>query len=362
MDNTKGILGTREFFAILIITIGTKLTDNTPSALFEKVGSGAWITIILMCLISIIPIYLLTKVITVFEEKNLVEIINHLFGKYIGFIVLFIIWLVETYSTVLGSAVYADIIETLYFVQTPLFILYIILIGVAAYGAKKGIEFIGSTAWMTLIGLNIALFVVLITAFFQGRINYLFPILGNGMVEIIKESTTNASIYGDFLYLGLIATALRSKNVYKKGIWMGYIYITIVFVLSVIAYNMLFDYISIVQINYPFHEAIRYIQLGFLTNAESLFLPFWLIASFIRFAFYLYISALLFGALFKIKKFEYIVPPLALLIVFVGLIPEAPVFSVFHMKEQFIFFTTPFFLFLPLIIWMTAKFKGELKK
>lgn len=362
MDNTKGKLGTREFFAILIITIGTKLTDNTPSALFEKVGSAAWITIIFICLISSIPIFLLTKVITAYQEKNLVEIINHLFGRYIGFFILFLIWIIETYSIVLNSAVYADIIETMYFVETPLFILYIILIGVGSYGAKKGLEFIGSTAWICLVGLNIALFVVLFSAFFQGNANYLFPILGNGVVAIIKEGTMNASIYGDFLYLGLIATALRSKNVYKKGVWMGLIYITIVFILSVIAYNMLFDYISIVQINYPFHETIRFIQLGFLTNVESLFLPFWLIASFIRFAFYLYISALLFGALFKIKQFEYIVPPIALLIVFLGLIPEAPVFSVFHLREKFMYITTPFFLLLPLIIWITAKLKGEFKK
>nr|WP_106779623.1 endospore germination permease [Lysinibacillus timonensis] len=362
MDNTNGKIGTREFFAIIVITIGTKLTDSTPTALYEKAGNAAWISVIVMCLISIIPIYFLTKVIIAYQNKHLVDIINHLLGKYIGLFVLFLLWIIETYSIIINSAVYTDIINTMYFVKTPIFIIYIVLMGVASYGAKKGLAYIGSTSWITLPWLNFALFVVIILTFSQGRTNYLFPILGNGMVEIIKESTINASIYSDFLYLGLIATTVRSTTVYKKVIWMGFIYVTFIFVLSLISYIMLFDYRSINLMNYPFHETLRYIQLGFLTNVESLFLPFWLIASFIRFTFYLYISALLFGALFKIKQFEYIVPSLAILIIFISLIPEAPVFTVFNLREQYIYITSPFFFFLPLILWVIAKLKGELNQ
>ena len=361
MDHTKGKLGTREFFAIIIITFGTKLTDNTPTAMFNKVGSAAWITIILMCLISIIPIYFLTKVVATYQDKNLVEIINHLFGKYIGFFIIFLLWFIETCSVILSSAMYADIIETMYFTRTPLIITYIVLIGIAAYGAKKGLEYIGSTAWITLIGLNIALFVVLILCISQGKIDFIFPIFGNGIKEIIVEGATNVSIFGEFLYLGFIATSVRSIKVYKKVIWGGLFYVMTVFMLSLIGYVMLFDYISIVNLNYPFHEAIRYIQLGFLPNVESLFLPFWLVASFIRFSFYLYLSAFLFGALFKIKQFNYLVPSIAIIVMYLGLIPEAPVFELVSLREILILITTPIFLFLPLIIWITAKLKGELK-
>lgn len=362
MDHTKGKLGFREFLAIIIITFGTKLTDNTPTGLFNKVGSAAWITIILMCLLAIIPIYLLTKVITAYQNQNLVDIIYHLLGKYVGFFVIFVLWLTETYSIVLSSSMYTDIIETMYFVRTPTLYIYIILIGVAAYGAKKGLEFIGSTAWITLVGLNLALFVVLVLTFYLGRLSYLFPILGNGIGEIIKEGASNASIFGEFLYLGFIVTSLRSNNVYRKGIWTGFLYVSFIFILSLIAYIILFDYVSIVHLNYPFHESIRYIQLGFLTNVESLFLPFWLVASFIRFSFYLYISALLFGALFKINQFKYLVPSIAILIIFLGLIPEAPVFSLINFREKLVYISTPIFYFLPLLLWLMAKRKGVFKK
>lgn len=83
--------------------------------------------------------------------------------------------------------------------------------------------------------------------------------------------------------------------------------------------------------------------------------------SFIRITFYLYLSALLFGATFKIKQFEYIVPTISTIIVFAGLIPESVTYSVDQLREGFLRTITPFILVLPVILWITAKLKGEFK-
>ena len=45
-------------------------------------------------------------------------------------------------------------------------------------------------------------------------------------------------------------------------------------------------------------------------------------AAFIRFAAFLYICALMFGHLFKIKDFEYLIPSLATIYLLIGIIPE----------------------------------------
>ena len=68
----------------------------------------------------------------------------------------------------------------------------------------------------------------------------------------------------------------------------------------------LFD-TSVAGMGYPFHTAIRYISFGtFLPILKSYSFPIWLMAAFIRFAAFLYINALMFGHLFKIKDFEYL--------------------------------------------------------
>ncbi|MFC7686115.1 endospore germination permease [Ureibacillus sp. GCM10028918] len=362
MYKTEGKLGTKELFSIIILVIGTKLTDNTPLLFFDDLGNAAWMAIIFIFLISLLPIYFLTKVMTLYPEMNLIEVTNHLFGKYIGTFVLFGLWFLLTSSIIETSAVYTDIIGTMYFTKTPIMIIYFILMAVAVYIAKKGLENIGSASWMTIISIKLSLLVVLILAYFKGETAFLFPLLGEGVLQSIKESSLNASIYNEFLFIALIATNVKNNSSYKKAVWLGLVIVTIEITLALIAYVMLFDYVGVKLLNYPFHETIRLIELGFITNVESMFFPFWLIATFLRFSFLLYISALLFGGIFKIKKFEYIIPTLGTMVVFLGLIPETPVFNFTTNREIFLNISTPIFLLIPFFLWIFAKIKGDYKK
>ncbi|RUL52090.1 GerAB/ArcD/ProY family transporter [Lysinibacillus antri] len=362
MDKIQGKIGYKEFFAIIVLTVGTKLADNTPAIIFEHLGNAAWLSILISCFTIILPLYLLIKVITHYKDKNLIDVTNHLFGKSIGLMVLFLLWVFQSIYLVTNSAVYADIIGTMYFTKTPVLVIYLVLIVGAAFGAKKGLESIGSAAWITLPWIKISLIVVLIIAFFEGQSSFLYPILGPGQWEIIKQGFFNVSIYAEFLFFALIANKLKNPTVFKKGIWVSFIFITLEFALALIGYVMLFDYKGVNLINYPFHETIRYIQLGFVTNVESLFFPFWLVASFIRFAMGLYINALLFGAIFKIKNFEYIIPAIATIVLFLGVAPETPVFTLFNLLDRLFELLAPLLLLLPFLLWITAKAKGEFKK
>ncbi|MDN4495554.1 GerAB/ArcD/ProY family transporter [Ureibacillus aquaedulcis] len=362
MYKTEGKIGTKELFSIIILVVGTKLTDNTPLIFFDDLGNAAWMAIILIFLISLLPIYFLTKVMTLYPEMNLVEVTNHLFGKYIGTLLLFGLWLLITNSIISTSAVYTDIIGTMYFTKTPIVIIYLLLIAVAVYIAKKGLENIGSASWVTIISIKISLAIVLLLAYFKGETAFLFPLFGEGELRIMKESALNSSIFAEFLLIALIATNVKNKSSYKKAVWLGLLVVTVEIAVALIAYVMLFDYNGVKLLNYPFHETIRLIELGFITNVESMFFPFWLIATFLRFSFLLYINALLFGGIFKIKNFEYIIPTLGTIIVFLGLIPETPVFNFTSNQEIFLNITTPIFLLMPFLLWVSAKVKGDYKK
>lgn len=362
MEKTQGKIGIKEFVAIILLTVGTKLSDNTPNILYEDIANAAWLSIFLICLIWLIPLVLLIKLNTLYKDKNLIEIIQHLFGKYLGFAILFICWFMQTYVMFYNSVIYPDIIKTMYFNNTPLLVIALVLMAVTSFGAMKGLESIGSTAWITLIVIKISLIMVLVITFLQGEMDFIYPLLGEGGWKLIKESYNNSSIFTEFLYIFFIASSIKNTKVFTKGLWIGYIFVSIEFILALVGYVMIFDYYGIRLLDYPYHETIRYIQLGFLTNVELFFFPFWIVASFIRLSFYLYLSALLFGALFKIKQFQYIVPTLATISVFLGLIPQSITFSIDYLREIFLQIITPFVLSLPLILWITAKLKGELKK
>ncbi|MCS0669946.1 spore germination protein [Cytobacillus firmus] len=362
MEKIEGKIGGREFIAIIILTVGTKLADDTPAILYEKLGNAAWMAPIIIGMIWIIPLYFLVKVISLYEGKSLIDIIKKLFGKYMGFIILFLLWVIHSYAIIIDTAIYTDIIGTMYFTKTPALIIYVLLMAVSAYGAKKGLEHIGSFAWSVLLWIKISAFAALIMIYIQGEIHFIFPIFGPGQWEIMKESTANSSLFTDFVYFSLIAPLIKSSKDYKKWKSLGFVFVILELTVALFGFVLVFDYIAVKMMNYPFHEAIRYIQFGFLTNVEMFIFPFWLLSTFVRFAVYLYLCALLFGGLFNIKQIEYIIPTLATLFIFIGMMPETPTFTIFNLRQNFLHLITPFFIGLPFVLWITAKLRGEFKK
>lgn len=361
MEQQKGVIGIREYIAIIILTLGTKLTDDTPAILYNRLQNAAWMGIIISGILAIIPIYLLIKVLTLYPKKSLLDVINHLFGKYIGYLVILILWLIGSYAIIIDSAIYTDIIGTLYYISTPTIIIYLILMGVCAYGAKKGLEQIGSFAWAVLPYVKVSLFLVMVLTLKDGNLSFIFPIFGPGEWAVVKESSLKLSIYADLFYFALLVPYIKNAKDFRKGTWIAFGILIVELTIALAAYVILFDYVSVKFLNYPFHEAIRYIQFGFLDNIETFFLPFWLIATCLRFSVYLYLNGILFGKLFKIKEFEYVIPSLATLFLFIGMIPETPTFTIFYFRKHLLHLTTPVFFFMPIALWLMAKLKGDFK-
>src|SRR5699024_10605005 len=147
MGGRQEHIGMKEYIAIAIFLIGIKATDDIPAMLFETLQNAGWLGPLIGGLLAILPLYLLLQLAQNYEGKQAVDLFYHILGKPLGFIVLFFLWCAGFVYIVLDTAVYADIISTMYFVRTPTFVLYAILIAVSAYGAKKGLGKIGSVSW-----------------------------------------------------------------------------------------------------------------------------------------------------------------------------------------------------------------------
>jgi len=361
MEKTTEKIGIREYVAILLIVMGIKLTDDTPAILVKKLGSAIWMAPLIIGLISIIPIYFTIRVVTLYENKNLYDCLLHLFGKFFGNIISFVTALFGFAAVIIDSGVYVDIIVSMYYERSPTVIIYIILISVCAYIAKKGIEQLGTIAWILLFYIAISIISALLFSLSDAKLPYLFPIFGPGVLEVLKESAEHISIYADFFYIALIAPFIVSNKAYKKGALISLTIVTIALTLSFIVFVAIFDYEGLKMLNYPYHELIRFVQLGFLNNVETFFLPFWVVATFIRFAVYFYLLAVFFGRIFNIKHFEYIIPSLAAITVIIGMAPETPTFTIFFLRDSLLHLLSPMFVLLPLLMWLMAKLKGDFK-
>lgn len=361
MKRNEGKIGIKEYVAIIALTIGTKLSDDTPTIIYENARNAGWIVVLLMGVMAFIPVILLIKVLSVHKGKNLHEVIIHIFGKFFGTIISILLLVAGVASITVDTGIYVDIIGTMYFTKTPPSIIYFILMLVCAYGAKRGIEQIGTVAWVLLPYLKITLFIAILVSLNTGHFDYIFPILGEGSMEMLKASAKNVSIFSDLFFIGLIAPLVTSLKDFKKGTILGLIMVTLEISLAMFTFVLLFDYTTAEMLSYPFHETIRYIEVGFLQNVETLFFPFWLVATFIRFSFYLYISAVLLAGILKIKESEYLIPLITTLIILFGLAPDSPSIVLYNMRQNLLMLLGPAFLFLPPLMWLIAKIRGDFK-
>lgn len=359
MKQTEGKIGIREYVAIILLAVGTKLSDDTPTLLYSTAKNSAWISMMLIGFLAVIPMLFLLKVFSVHRDKSLHELNLHLFGKVLGNILSLGMLAFGFSALVLDSSTYVNIVSTIYFTRTPNIAIYIIMMIVCGYGAKKGIEQIGSAAWITLFYLKTTLALALLLAFTKGDLRFLYPLWGPGTSEIVKTAASKVSILADFYFIGIIAPVVSTFKEFKRGTIIAFLIVLVEMTFAIIIYVMLFDFTSIEVISYPFHELILYITIGFLNNVESIFLPFWLIASFIRFAFYLYLVLVLFGGIFKIKEYEYLIPVMVLLIVFLGITPKNITYTIPYLREQLLTVLSPIFFITPCLMWLFAKVRGD---
>ncbi|MTI47612.1 MAG: hypothetical protein FH761_07205 [Firmicutes bacterium] len=364
MDKLDGKIGARELFSIVIIIIGIKGADMTPANLFPSGQSATWMFPIVWLVIMAIPIWATLSLLKKYKEKNIVEIIYLLTGKYIGFIICLSLLALLFTATVLNSRSYVDIMNVMIFPTTPIIVLYAVLIGSSYFIANRGLETIGRTSWLLLpylVGGIVLLFIILGDNII---IEYLYPITGPGITKVIKSGITHSSLIGEFLLLAIFFPNVRDYKSYKKGTLWGLLLSCLIISLLFIEYILIFDYVAPQMMMHPYSQLTRVTEIGmFITSLDAFFFGLWILTGIIRFSFYLYGGGAILGYTLKIKEYEPLILPITVLTIIVGLIPSNPSQTILILRDNFLIKKTWIYFFaLPLVLWIISKFRGEVKK
>lgn len=188
-------IGIKEYTMLAIFLVGIKTADDIPTMIFDRLMTAGWMGPIISGIFAVLPLILLLNLTKIHQGKGFIDITYHLLGKYFGFLVLFFLWAVGFFYIILDTATYTDIISTMYYINTPTIVIYAVLVAVSAYGAKKGLEQIGSVAWAIFPYLQFSLMFAIILTMLHGNADFLFPVFGPGEWDLVKESAMNVSLY-----------------------------------------------------------------------------------------------------------------------------------------------------------------------
>lgn len=364
MERVNYKTGIKELTSLIIILISIYSSDMTPVFLFPLGKNATWMFPILWGIMAILPISASLSLLKLYKNKGLIDIIYHLNGKYIGFIISFIVFLIFFISTMLNSRSYTDILSSLVLPNTPDIAIYLIIMGVSLFIAANGLQNIGRVCWILFYFIVVSFFVLFLLVVSELNVGFVFPIAGPGIDEVVKKGAQQFSIIGEIILLPVIYPLIKSYKEYKTAIKVGLVIGLGQLSLALILFVMAFDYINLQTMPYPFHELIRLTGIErFFANFDVYFIGIWLVASIIRFAFFIYITTATFVYTLRLKRIRPMLFTFTILIVVLGSLTSNPIeTNVTIRKMMLLEYSWIFILALPLVLWSIARLKGEYKK
>ncbi|MFP3126785.1 spore germination protein [Ectobacillus funiculus] len=180
----KQITKNQLFCLILLYEIGS----TTLFLLGDSAKQDSWIVIFLAMWVGFILLWVYTEITKHFPEDHLAEVINILFGKWIAKPLIFLYAGYLFYDACLNFFEFGEIMRITSLMKTPPFIIGGVFIVTVIYMLLIGQQVVPRTAEMLLPTFLFFLLTSLVLSVISQHfdITQLQPILGNGMVPILK--------------------------------------------------------------------------------------------------------------------------------------------------------------------------------
>ena len=355
IKKSDGKIGFFELTGILFLLVNVKVADSTMAFFIKDGLTGAWLLNLFTGSWTLISLLFLLPVIKHNNGKGLLEISNLYFGKYIGFFFNALLLIIIFNATIYHARIGLTGISILLMPTTPDFVIYTLGFFLAMFVAIRGFETIGRTSWL-LTPFYIFTFglIILLTFFSDTTVHwqYMTPILGPGLKEMLRDSLHLSPHYGEFILIAVFIPFIRSFRDFKKSSLLMLIYTIFATSLFLVLALMIFGYPSIQHSAFPYQDLAKVFNIGkYLYNLESFFVYVWVTAELIRFAIYLYLTTYIFAHLFKINEHEPLILPISFLIFVLGLLLPG-LLEVLEYRDTFLQFDWIVFNFLPPILWL----------
>lgn len=321
--------------------------------------NDAWLSGLLGILSALPIIMVYARLLELFPEKGLFDILDLTFGKILGKAVsLLYIW----YSFHLGALVirnFGEFIGTAALPETPIFVPMICLGITSIAVVRSGIEVMGRISAYIMPVLFFILFVVQLLGIPQWNLHHIKPILANGWHPIIKGSfSTFAFPFAESVVLmGVLFSLKTSKSSCKV-----YVISTLIagfLILIITIRNILILGGILPKLYFPSHIAVSRISVGeFLQRIEISVAIVLVFGVFIKSSICLLVSSLGIAKLFKLEDYRSILIQLGLIMVYFAYIIYGNIFEMrFWAFEIYPYYALPFQVIIPLLMLLIAEVK-----
>lgn len=342
---------------IIIFVIGSSLIIGVGG----DSKNDAWLAGIVGLIMSMPMLLVYARILSLFQGKDLFDILNISLGKVIGRVVGSIyIW----YAFHLGALVlrnFGEFVNTVSLPETPMFVPILSLGLVCIIAVRLGIEVLGRITTYFIPVVFFILLVVQLLSIAQFQIHYLKPILGEGFMPVLKGgfSTFSFPFAETVLFLGLFSSLQTRKSPFKVYFWGILISSTLIIIITIRNIGVLGNMLG--SFYFPSYQAVSRINIGdFLQRIEVTVSFVFVVGVFIKSSICLLVACKGIGKMFNLKDYRSIVIHTGLLMIYFAYIVYDDTMTMSYWAfKVYPYYAFPMQVILPIIIWIFAEVKSR---
>ncbi|WFD10173.1 GerAB/ArcD/ProY family transporter [Tepidibacter hydrothermalis] len=353
----KEIISDKQGIALIILFIvGT--SSIQASGLDAK--QDLWITVILSIFMALPVVILFGRLHVIFPQKDLFDIIEICFGKFIGkiIIMLFTFFCFETGSEVLRN--FGQFVNIVTLHDTPLVIPDTIMIILCIWAVKEGIELTGRWSEFFILIVIGFLFVSVLLLIPDINMNNISPTLYNGAKPVMQGAFIVFLFpFTQILPFTMAFSTFKRKTspykVYTVGLIIGGILIFVISVTNILVLGI--NQASIVY--HPSYFTTGRIDIGnFVQRVEVIITTIFSLGAFIKISIYLLGACKGVVKIFGYVDYRFIVMPIALSMLNLSCFIVDNIMEFWEWTDEVWKYYGLFFqVILPIIIWITCEIK-----
>lgn len=347
--------------ALILIIVTNHLILGTPRTLIAETGTGTILNMIYVFILALLLVFIITKLFSNFNGKDIIDISEFLGGKVLKVIVgiVFIIYFLVILSTTVRVIV--QDLEIIYFQNISVYVLTLAILASIVFVYKYGSSAVVKCNSIIAPIVGIAILIIAFSNVQDFSLDRIFPILGFGAKETFITGASNIFAYSGLAILYFIMPMLKDSKNFKKVSIVSTILVGILIVGSVSSLVLSFPFIeNINEISSLYVESrdISYWQV--FQRIDGLFVFSWILALLSYISVVLFIIVVIFRKLTNAKKELPVVLAFATITYVTTLIPNN--IAMIRFLEDIVFKYTNIIvaIFLSLIVLIFANIKYKI--
>ena len=357
----KEVISERQGIVLVILFL---IGSSGIVGMSGQARQDSWISIIIAVAGSSVILFMYSKILSRYPGKDLFDILQIVFGKYIGkSLSIIMIW----YAFHLGTLVIrnlSDFTNTEVFPDTPVVVLIIFFIILCIYGVKLGIEVLGRWSELFTIIVIITILFLTILSVSQMDINRIKPILDSGLTLILKGAFSDFSFpFGETVVFTMVFSNIHKGGSYTKVFIVGLLIGGLVLLIVNFRNILVLGAEEISKAYFPSFTVMKLIHAGELFQRLEMFVAIvFIVCVFIKLNMCILAVCKGIAKVFGFDDYRFIVTPIALLMFEFSLFIYKSIMEMTEWTSKAgSYYFLPFEVIIPIITFIGVEVKAKKK-